>query len=61
MLLCLQFKVDFFGNSEDMFFYTPVCQVYFKNVFFARDEKSDLHPHWHPVPKYKCRDCNTLL
>ena len=24
------------------------------------DEKSHLHSHWHPVPKCKCRECNTF-
>ena len=26
----------------------------------TQDEKSYLHSHWHPVPKCKCRECNTF-
>ena len=32
----------------------------FQTVVFTQDEKSYLPSHWHPVPKCKCRECNTF-
>ena len=29
-------------------------------LIMSQDEKSYLHSHWHPVPKCKCRECNTF-
>ena len=38
-----------------------VCKEFSKlTQFKAQDEKSDLHSYKHPVPKCKCRECNTF-
>ena len=38
-----------------------MCSMNFwYNEAIAQDEKSDLHSHLHPVPKCKCRECNTF-
>ena len=41
-------------------FYLKLQRPHCKKRVVTQDEKSYLHSYWHPVPKCKCRECNTL-
>ena len=38
--------------------HTVTCPISYLGSI--KDEKSNLLSHWHPVPKCKCRECNTF-
>ena len=44
--------------------YQQACCKLFQQVVtslqMTQDGKLYLHSHWHPVPKCKCRECNTF-